>query len=393
MQSGFQLERNVIADSPCGSLVPTINGQQAFVPDALPRQIDLGLDLVRQLVDATDAVGRLAGVGETIQNPRLLIAPFLRREAVLSSRIEGTEASLSDVFQYEATGKQDPSRLRPGDVAEVVNYVRALEYGLDRVNQLPISVRLLNEVHAILLEDVRGGDRRPGELRTTQVWTGSAGTPIEDARYIPPPSNLLRDLLFDWELFVNNSSQLPPLIQCALMHYQIEAIHPYLDGNGRIGRLLIGLFLCEKRILPTPLLYLSAYFERARQRYYDELFRVSLTGDWEAWLLYFLEGVAEQARDALNRARTVRTLHDQYRQLLQERRDTGNGFRLLDGLFDSPIMTVSLATRLLEVSTAGARGVLDRLVDAGILTYDTNSWPRLYFASDLIAAIEAPQSR
>jgi len=379
-----------LAASSCGSLVPTIGGQQAFVPDPLPRQIDLNLEIVRQLVDATGAVGRLAGVGEKIQNPRLLIAPFLRREAVLASRIEGTQASLSDVFRYEATDLRGQGHVRHGDVEEVINYVRALEYGFDRVTQLPISVRLLNEVHTILLRDVRGSDRRPGELRTTQVWIGPAGTPIEEARYIPPPSNMLRDLLLDWECFANEQSDLPTLIQCAMMHYQIEAIHPYLDGNGRMGRLLISLFLREKGILPTPLLYLSAYFERDRQRYYDELFRVSLTGNWEAWLMYFWEGVSEQAKDALNRARTVRTLDGQNRQLLQDRCDTGNGFRLLDGLFDSPIMTVALATRLLGVTTAEARRVLDRLVDAGILKFDPESWPRLYFAGDLIEAIEAP---
>jgi Fic family protein len=276
------------------------------------------------------------------------------------------------------------------DVEEVANYVRAVEYGIERLDKLPLSVRLMNEVHEILLQGVRGANKRPGELRTSQVWIAPVGTPIEEAKFIPPPHNLLRDLLGEWEKFVNESGKLPPLVQCALMHYQIEAIHPYLDGNGRIGRLFITLFLYEKELLGTPLLYLSAYFERDRQRYYDELYRVSATGDYATWLLYFLKGVAEQAQDAIKRVRNVRELQEKYRQILQDRRDSGNGFRLLDGLFAQPIMAVSHASELLKVSHAGARGVLDRLCDAGVIEYISDTWPRLYVASDLIREINPP---
>ena len=198
----------------------------------------------------------------------------------------------------------------------------------------------------------------------------------------------MRDLIFDWESFVNESDGLPPLIRCAMMHYQIEAIHPYLDGNGRIGRLLITLFLCERGVLATPLLDLSAYFDRDRQRYYDELFRMSVTCDWQAWLSYFLEGVAEQAHDALTRIRRVRTIQDKYRQALQERRETANGFRLLDELMANPIMTASSAAKLTGLSVAGARRILDRFADAGIVTLYVGAYPHLYIAQELISEID-----
>jgi Fic family protein len=248
----------------------------------------------------------------------------------------------------------------------------------------------MNEVHEILLQGVRGANKRPGELRTSQVWIAPAGTPIEEAKFIPSPHNLLRDLLGEWEKFVNESGKLPLLVQCALMHYQIETIHPYLDGNGRIGRLLITLFLYEKELLGTPLLYLSAYFERDRQRYYDELYRVSDTGDYATWLLYFLKGVAEQAQDAVKRVRSVRGLQEEYRQILHDRRDSGNGLRLLDLIFAQLVVSVSGAAKFLDVTHAGARGVLDRLCDAGVIEHIPDTWPRLYVASDLIREINPP---
>ena len=373
--------------APCGHLVPTLSGQSAFVPDPLPRHIQPSQPLMRSLDEATRTVATLAGVGETIQNPRLLIRPFVRREAVLSSRIEGTQASIYDLYRYEASGSRRPE----GDVEEVANYVSALDRGLSLLDELPISVRLINQVHSVLMRGVRGGERRPGELRDEQVWIGPSGAPIEEASYIPPPPDLIRDLLFDWERFVNNGDTLPPLLQCAMMHYQFEAIHPYLDGNGRIGRLLITLFLRAKKILPTPLLYLSAYFERDRSAYYEQLFRLSATGDWETWIIYFLEGVAEQARDALTRVSRVRKLQERKRQTLLERHESANALRLLDELFARPVMAVAEAARVLDVTRAGARRILERLVQAGIVVEGIGSkWPKLYIATDLLYVIEAP---
>ena len=381
-----------LEQSPCGHMVTTSDGQKAFVPDPLPRQLSLGPPLVYQLDEASRAVGTLAGVGETLPNPDLLIRPFMRREAVLSSRIEGTQASLSELFIHEASGFRRPR----GDVAEVMNYVRAQHAGMELLEELPICVRLVNQVHSRLLRGIRGQEKQPGDVRTGQVWIGSDGTAIGQARFVPPPAHLVRDLLQDWERFVNEPTELPPLVQCALMHYQFEAIHPYLDGNGRIGRLLIVLFLCAKQVLPTPLLYLSAYFERDRSRYYDELFHVSATGDWETWLAYFLEGVTEQSRDALSRSRALRELQERYRQLLQDLRESGNTFRLVDQLFAQPYMTAPTAAKLLEITPAGARGILERLASAEILQPVPDQWPRLYVATELleiIQAVRAPEPR
>lgn len=377
----MQMVVSQLEESPCGQLVPIEKGLMAFSPDPLPREIGLTTSLVYVLDEASRAVATLAGVGETIPNPHLLTAPFMRREAVLSSRIEGTQASLSDLFEYEA------SRRARGDVVEVHNYVRSMEQGIQLLQKLPICVRLINQLHSTLLQGVRGAGKRSGQVRTSQVWIGSGSPLTEDARYIPPPANLVPDALADWERFANEPTQIPPLIQCAMLHYQFEAIHPYLDGNGRIGRLLVGLFLHAKGIMTTPLLHLSAYFERNRQMYYDQLYRVSATGDWPTWVEYFLTGVAEQANDALSRVRRVRDLQEKYRRLLQERRASGNALRLVDEIFARPYMSAPWASRLLGVTNAGARRILERLVDAGILRELQYGWPRLFVANELLEIV------
>lgn len=337
---------------------------------------------------ASRAVALLAGIGETLPNPYLLVRPFVSREAVLSSRIEGTQASMSDLYIYEASEeRRDPT----GDVREVANYVRALDHGLARLTELPISVRLMNEVHAKLLEGVRGEDRMPGQLRNRQVWISELGTTIEEARYVPPPASAVRDLLADLEEFLNEDLQMPPLVQAALAHYQFEAIHPYVDGNGRVGRLLIVLFLCSKEVLSTPLLYLSAYFERLRNDYYDHLLRVSTAGDWHAWVRFFLRGVELQARDAAARSRRLRNLQDEYRARLQSVR-SGNAYRLLDELFGSPFITAPRAARILGVTLAAARRLLERLVALGILIEDRSTRPRFYIARELLWEVERPMA-
>jgi Fic family protein len=365
--------------------VHTVKGQRAFVPDPLPRQLSLSPSLILDLDKASRAIATLSGVGETIPNPHLLIGPFTRREAVLSSKIEGTQASLSDLFLFEMS-----SRHAVSDVREVVNYVRALEEGVTLLNKLPICLRLANSIHSILLEGVRGEERRPGELRTDQNWIGARGTPIEEARYVPPPAPLVPELLLDWENFVNEEVPLPPLIQCALMHYQFEAIHPYFDGNGRIGRLLIVLFLRAKQVLPTPLLYLSAYFERHRQGYYDQLFQVSAHGSWDEWVKFFLDGVTEQANDALLRVRKIRALQEKYREELQKERVSGNVLRLLDALFERPYISAPWAAKSLGVTYAAASGIIRKLENVGIIKLRPGHWPALYVAEELLRSIEAP---
>jgi Fic family protein len=328
----------------------------------------------------------LAGIGETLPNPHLLIEPYLRREAVLSSRIEGTQASISDVLLYEAADTRRETR----DAWEVVNYVRALELGLSLLDELPVCARLTKSIHARLLEGVRGQEKNPGEFRSDQVWIGAPGTPIEQARYIPPPSPHITDLFSDWERFVNEDLTMPPLVRCGIMHYQFEAIHPFSDGNGRVGRLLIILYLCSVKVLPTPLLYLSAYFDSHRDEYYDRLFQVSASGAWEGWLKFFLTGVATEATDAIIRSRRLRELHEAYRERLQQQRASGNLLRLLDYLFINPYITVPRARSLLGVSRPGAALIVDRLEDAGIIDYESGSWPKVYLARELLRLLEAP---
>ena len=379
---------NELSTSPRGRLVEIDDGNRALVPEDLPRNINLSPELIYRLDEASRAVSTLAGVGETVPNPRLLIRPFMRREAVLSSRIEGTEASLSDLFLYEASEKGRPT----GDVAEVANYVRALEHGLDLLNELPICPRMSNEMHRILLRGVRGSGTHAGNVRDRQVWIGPPGTPLNQATYVPPPPSFILDLLLDWERFVNEDILMPPLVQCALMHYQFEAIHPYIDGNGRLGRLFITLFLCSKGVLPQPLLYLSAYFERERQAYYDHLLDVSHTGNWSRWIGYFLDGVTEQAQDALRRARRVRNLHENTKDILQSHRESGNALLLLDKLFEQPAITAPAASFLLDITPAGARRILERLCSLDILEFNANTWPHSYVMRDLLDILDSART-
>jgi len=376
----------LLRNSPVGRLVKVPAGYETFVPDPLPRQLDLDAPLVYALDKASRAVSLLAGIGETLPNPYLLIRPFMRREAVLSSRIEGTQASLSDVFIFDASeARRDPA----GDAREVANYAAALEHGLQRLGELSLSVRLMNELHARLLAGVRGEDKTPGQLRTRQVWIADRGTTIEQARFVPPPAEAVRDLLGDLEQFLNEELQMPPLVQAALAHYQFEAIHPYLDGNGRVGRLLIILFLCAKDVLTTPLLYLSAYFERLRSDYYDRLFGVSATGDWHAWLAFFLRGVETQAKDAAARSRRLHHVQTEYRARFKGIRSS-NATRLLDELFMAPVITAPGAARLLGVTLAAAHRLLERLVALGVVVEDRSMRPRLYIARDLLWELERP---
>ncbi len=375
-----------LSQSPVGILVPIEGGSSTFVPKPLPETLSLGAETVALLDAASRAVGILAGTGETIPNPHILIRPLLRREAVLSSRIEGTMASLSDVVSAEAGPPTRPQ----GDVREVMNYVEAVDHGLQRLERLPISYRLVLELHDILMRDVRGQETSPGAFRDTQVYIGPPGSPIEKARFVPPPPRDVRDLFQRLEEFTNRrDGQMPPLVRCALMHYQFETIHPFRDGNGRIGRLLITLFLQESDLLPQPLLHLSAYFERDRQRYYDELLNVSLTGDLERWAQYFLRGVEQEARDTTARIRRLREIQEGWRELLRSRGESANGLRLLDEMCGRLIITAPAASEFLGITDAGARRVLDRLIDAGIVRRFTVTRPNLYIVNELIDVIES----
>ena len=376
------MDASRFANSPAGRLEETTNGALAFVPIPLPRLLELSAERVYQLDEASRAVATLAGAGETLPNPHLLIAPFMRREALLSSRIEGTQASVSDVYAAEATGRPH------GDADEVVNYVRALELGIERLAELPICTRLVLELHAELLSGVRGQDKRPGELRDLQVWIGSEQDAIEAASFVPPPPDYLADLMSEWEAFVHDEAAMPPLVRSALMHQHFETIHPFRDGNGRIGRLLITLLLIERGVLRSPLLYLSAYFEAHRQAYYDHLSRVSETGDWDPWLDFFLSGVAEQSLDAVRRTRALRDLQDEYRQRLLAASASANAIQMADELFLSPIVTYRRVAEFRGVTDAGARIVVSKLVEAGILRPSPGTRPQLFAARELLDLLQ-----
>lgn len=336
----------------------------AFVPDPLPPAVGLGASLVRALSDADRALGELAGLGRAIPNPHLLIGPFTRREAVLSSRIEGTQADIAAVYAYEAGALKN----RDTDAREVVNYVRAMDHGLQRLAELPVGLRLIRELHTHLMEGVRGGAAAPGEFRRVQNYIGRPGCTVETADFVPPPVSQMIPALEDWEAYLHTDDGNPPLVRLAYIHYQFETIHPFLDGNGRIGRLLIPLLLVEWNLLPLPLLYLSAFFEKHRGDYYDLLLAVSQRSAWEDWLLFFLRGVEEQARDAIVRARRLQDLQRQWRERLQTRPYTAASLlKLVDELFAAPTVTVPQVQAILGVTHRAANQTVMRLVEEGVL--------------------------
>ncbi len=370
-----------------GHKLRTAEGYEAFVPDALPPELVWTPRLVAILSDADRAIGQLAGEGRRLPNPHLLIRPFVRREAVLSSRIEGTQATLGELLAAEA-GAVERS---PTDLLEVANYVAALEYGLDRLATLPLSLRLVRELHERLLQQVRGGHATPGEFRRSQNWIGPPGCTLANASYVPPPPAEMIDSLAAWEDFLHQTT-LPPLVQIALAHYQFEAIHPFLDGNGRVGRLLITLFLVERSILPAPLLYLSAFFETSRGEYYDRLRGVSERGEWHEWLEYFLNGVARQAEDAIGRAERINATLGRWRGMVA---GTASRVpvRLVDLLAENPFWTIKRAAERLGVVYSTAQRAVDRLVALSILTEVTQGKrARVFCASEILEILEEPAS-
>ncbi len=361
-------------------------GYCAFVPNPLDPIVHFDLPLINALSRADRALSELAGIARTLPNPHLLIRPFMRREAVLSSRIEGTQASLSDLLYFEAANTGAPAL---PDVREVANYIRALEHGLARLGTLPLSLRLIREMHEQLMEGVRGEHQTPGEFRRSQNWIGPPGCTLMDATYVPPPVEEMERALDLFEKYLHAEPGLPLLVRLALIHYQFEAIHPFLDGNGRIGRLLITLLLCVDGMLPQPLLYLSAYFERHRDEYYHRLMEVSRNGDWNAWILYFLNGVEAQSRDAIERSDALLSLWSSYRHRLQEARASALLLRLVDALFSYPAINTSMAAASLGVTFASAQANIDKLMAADILVEVTGQKRnRVYVAKEIVAAIE-----
>jgi Fic family protein len=380
---GINLNPDDFGPRKTGRLIPTIKGM-AFVPDPLPPH-PLEMDLLaRPLARAERALGELNGVGRTLQNPYLLLRPFMRREAVASSRIEGTVTTLPQLLLFEL---DEETTRAPSDAREVLNYVRALERAIARLDTLPISSRLIKEMHEVLLTDVashRGAGIVPDEYRREQNWIGARS--IESARYVPPPPQEVDRAMSDLESYINSESdELPLLIRLALIHYQFEAIHPFPDGNGRVGRLLLPLILCARKETLQPLLYLSTYFERHYDAYIDHMLAVSQSGLWTPWIEFFLIGVEEACKDAVQKAQLLLDLHASYRARVQRARSSALLGQLVDLLFERPAITVPLAAERLGISYNAAKNNIRRLMDYKILRASAAEVrPKYFVAEDIM---------
>lgn len=355
-----------------GRYVSQAAGYRAFLPEPLPPipPIRLEGNLQSLLSLADRALGRLDGSIQTLPNPDLFVFMYVRKEAVLSSQIEGTQSSLQDLLSAEA--KMFSPDL-PTDVDEVVNYVNAMNHGLECLSVLPVSVRLIKEIHERLLHGVRGARLTPGELRTSQNWIGPGGCTLGEATFVPPPPHEVPTALGSLENFLHSGSDLPQLVQIGLAHVQFETIHPFLDGNGRIGRLLITFLLCQREILLKPVLYLSHFFKRHRAEYYERLQAVRDHGQWEEWLAFFLRGVSEVSREATDTARRILALREDHRTAVTTRigRAAGNGLRVLESLYQRPVVTVADVQSLTGTTYTAANNLVSSLTDLGILVEAT----------------------
>lgn len=376
-----------------GRLVSIGENLVAFVPAPLPPEFTLTPKISGLCDEAMIALGGLRQIIPFLPNPHLMTGPFLRREAVLSSKIEGTHTNLEQLYLFEAEGGGDNSAVGSPDAREVLNYVRALQHGLERIKQIPICGRLLREMHEILIEGLptdRGANKRPGEFRNNQAFIGARD--ITRARYVAPPAHEINRLFERFEGFVNSAeSSLSALIWIAAIHYQFEAIHPFADGNGRIGRVLISLLLATRNLLPEPLLYLSAYFERHRDEYSQHLWEVSRAGSWESWIEFFLEGVRHEAEDASARARQLLKCREEF--LAKFRGKRGKAADLIEALFCNPVITVRGAQNRLKLKTyPGAQKAIDALEECGLLAL-ARTKPKVYIAKPVVDILSPETTR
>ena len=350
-----------------GQYIHQPEGYKAFIPAPLPPNppIEYDSELITLLSKADRALGRLDSVCDLVPNLDLFVHMYVRKEAVLSSQIEGTQSTFEEVIEYEAG--INPKSLT-GDMQENQNHILALEYGLKRIHDLPVSLRLIQEIHGKLMEGVRGGEKTPGEFRRSQNWIGPKGASLQEAAFIPPPVHAMNSALDDFERFLHRDDPIPPLVLCGIAHAQFETIHPFLDGNGRIGRLLITFLLCQQEILTRPLLYLSHYFKKHRQEYYERLMAIRENGDWENWLKFFLKGIAEVSLQATTKARKILNMIEQHNTAIQKTfTNSGNGFRLLESLLLSPVTYAKKVEELIGCSNATAHNILGQATRAGIL--------------------------
>ncbi|MGD8404247.1 MAG: Fic family protein [Anaerolineales bacterium] len=373
-----------------GQVVITQSGYYAFIPAALPPSLSWTLPLISVLAEAERELSRLSTLAEAFPFPQLLTQPFMRREAVLSSRIEGTRATLAELYNYESA--QLSLIETNDDVREVQNYVTALDYGLERLQTLPISLRLIREIHEKLMTGVRGGNLTPGEFRRSQNWIGPAGSTLVTATYVPPSVEEMHQALGDLEQFIHASGEVPALARAAMIHYQFEAIHPFLDGNGRVGRLLMALLFAEWKLLPQPLLNLSVYFERYRQEYYDQLLAVSQQGDWEAWLRFFLRGVSAQSKDSVARMEQLGSIRSKYQPIVDAEKNSERMAAVVDFLFGRPIFNAKQLAEGLNMPFKTSRQYIEKLVQASILREITGyARNQIYRADEIFSAIDRLQ--
>lgn len=346
-----------------------IGSYRCFDPAPLPPSLNIDGRLQVLLSDADRAIARLDGAALTLPNPELFVYAFMRQEAALSSQIEGTQASLEDLFEFESVPEAaDPS----SDVGDIINYINAMNWGIAALSEIPVSKRLVRGLHQRLLSSGRGANRNPGEFRDGQNHIGRPGCSLEDATFVPPAVPIMHPALDQWEHFLH-TRDLPILIRCALAHSQFETIHPFWDGNGRVGRMLITLKLCEEGVLERPILYLSLFFKQFRSEYYDALQAVRDEGDWERWITFFLQGVKETCKSALKAARRIVLLREEVLEKAQSSSKSSNYGRLTDYLFKHPYITVPQAAKFLNTTTQGASNVVSGLEGIGILKIASRS--------------------
>lgn len=373
-----------IKNSPSGKVITALAGYKAYIPNRLPPDFEWTTSLVNSLSRADHALGMLAREGSRLLNPHLLMRPFIVREAVLSSKIEGIQATLGDILANDAgiaIGRN------ADDLQEVQNYINALDYGITRLQDFPLSLRVIKEIHEKLMSGVRGDHATPGEFRRSQNWIGAPGSTLNNAKYIPPSPEHLMQTLGEFESFLHDRS-LPPLIHIALCHYQFEAIHPFLDGNGRVGRLLITLLLLERKVLPSPLLYISAFFEATRSEYYQYLFEVSSKGNWREWIAYFLNGVAIQSLDVLSRAERINKLLEDW--LVKIDAPSGAVAAIIvKNLAVNPYITTTKIAKDMNVAYTTAQRAIQKLEQLSIVKQAfEGKRERVYCAVEILAILE-----
>ena len=356
----------------------------AFVPQKLPPKIDYDAKIILALSEADSTLSELSGAGLLLPNPDLLVIPYLKKEALSSSRIEGTRISLSDYFLSEAKGikKEDV------EASEIGNYLRAMNSALKKIKTEPISVKLIREMHGVLMKGVRGSELLPGSFRPVQNWIGPEGTPIRDATFVPPHQKKVKELVTQLVEYINRKDDMPLLIKCALMHYQFETIHPFCDGNGRIGRSLITLYLCNKNKISKPLLYASDYFEKHRREYYDILLNTNKTGNFKEWIKFFLRAVKVQSKDALERTIKLQKLREDYQIRTKDHKQIRNLLNVVDVLFMNPFVQINQITSLLGVTYPTAKKAINNLVKLNILRpVGKSERNKLFVAYEILAAV------